>query len=113
VSLGSARHRPLPHRSLGVLGAVDVRRGRLLERLFQFLLGKKWTVKTTHDGAKWTGPKQYEADGGKLMMLPTDMVLIEDPAFKKWVDVYAASEASFFADFAVAFQKLTELGFKQ
>jgi len=80
---------------------------------FQFLLGKKWTVKTTHDGAKWTGPKQYEADGGKLMMLPTDMVLIEDPAFKKWVDVYAASEASFFADFAVAFQKLTELGFKQ
>jgi catalase (peroxidase I) len=33
---------------------------------------------------------QYEnTDGGDLMMLPTDIALIEDPAFKKWVDVYA------------------------
>ena len=47
------------------------------------------------------------------MMLPTDMVLLDDPAFKKWVNVYAKSEETFFADFAVAFQKLTELGFKQ
>lgn len=38
---------------------------------YKFLLEKKWTVKTTHNGSKWTGPKQYEADGGKLMMLPT------------------------------------------
>jgi hypothetical protein len=34
-------------------------------------------------------------------------------ASRRWVDVYAASEETFFADFAVAFQKLTELGFKQ
>ena len=104
---------------------------------FKFLLDKRWTVKTTHEGGKWTGPKQYEADGGKLMMcarrslatraltpltcacpicvrrLPTDMVLIEDPSFKKWVVTYAKSEEKFFADFAVAFRKLTELGFKQ
>lgn len=80
---------------------------------FKFLLDKRWTVKTSHEGKAWTGPKQYEADGGKLMMLPTDMVLIEDPAFKKWVLTYAKSEEKFFEDFAKAFRKLTELGFKQ
>jgi len=80
---------------------------------FKFLLDKRWTVKTTHNGKPWKGPKQYEADGGALMMLPTDMVLIEDPKFKEWVQIYAKSEDKFFADFAVAFQKLTELGFKQ
>ena len=71
------------------------------------------TVKKTHEGGPWKGPKQFEADGGKLMMLPTDMVLLDDPAFKKWVQVYAKSEETFFADFAKAFRKLTELGFKQ
>ena len=80
---------------------------------FKFLLEKKWTPKTTHEGKAWKGPKQFEADNGKLMMLPTDMVLLDDPSFKKWVKVYAGSEEKFFADFAVAFQKLTELGFKQ
>ena len=38
------------------------------------------TLKKTHEGKPWKGPKQYEADNGALMMLPTDMVLIEDPA---------------------------------
>jgi len=80
---------------------------------YKFLLEKKWTVKKSHEGKTWTGPKQYEADGGKLMMLPTDMVLLDDPSFKKWVKVYAASEETFFNDFAKAFRKLTELGFKQ
>ena len=84
-----------------------------IQDYFKFLLEKKWTVKKTHEGKAWDGPKQYEADGGKLMMLPMDMVLIEDPSFRKWVQVYAKSEDAFFADFAKAFQKLTELGFKQ
>ena len=77
------------------------------------VLEKKWTVKKTHEGCPWKGPKQYEADDGKLMMLPTDMVLLDDASFKKWVDVYAASEDTFFKAFAKAFRKLTELGFKQ
>lgn len=45
--------------------------------------------------------------------LSQDMVLLDDPEFKKWVKVYAKSEETFFADFAKAFRKLTELGFKQ
>jgi cytochrome c peroxidase len=39
-----------------------------------------------------------------------DLSLIEDPDFKKWVQVYAKDEKKFFADFAKAYQKLTELG---
>jgi len=54
---------------------------------------------------------QYEnVDGGDLMMLPSDLALIEDPEFKKWVEVYAKDEKRFFADFAKVYQKLTENG---
>ncbi len=44
------------------------------------------------------------------MMLPSDIVLLEDEGFRKYVDIYAADNKKFFADFAVAFQKLEELG---
>ena len=47
---------------------------------------------------------------GKLMMLPSDLVLIQDEAFKVYVDLYAKDQKLFFKDFAVAFQKLEELG---
>ena len=43
----------------------------------QGLKDTKWTKK------KWAGPLQYEDPSGKLMMLPTDMVLIWDKKFKK------------------------------
>jgi cytochrome c peroxidase len=44
------------------------------------------------------------------MMLPSDIALIADPEFKKWVEVYAKDEDRFFKDFASAFSKLLELG---
>ena len=47
---------------------------------------------------------------GKLMMLPSDLVLIQDEAFKVYVDLYAKDQKVFFKDFAIAFQKLEELG---
>lgn len=53
---------------------------------------------------------QYEDPTGKLMMLPSDMILVEDPSFKKWVELYAKDEDLFFTDFAKAFAKLLELG---
>lgn len=77
---------------------------------FRLLLEEKWTEKKTHEGKKWTGPLQYESPDGKLMMLPSDLALIQDPAFKKYVDIYAKDETVFFNDFAVAFSKLLELG---
>lgn len=44
------------------------------------------------------------------MMLPTDLVLIQDESFKKYVDLYAGDQAKFFSDFSNAFNKLEELG---
>lgn len=44
------------------------------------------------------------------MMLPTDIALIQDPEFKKYVIEYAKDEEKFFKDFAKAFEKLLELG---
>jgi len=73
---------------------------------FRLLLEEKWTKK------KWSGPMQFEDKTGKIMMLPTDMALIEDPEFSKWVSAYAKDEALFFKDFAAAFSKLMELGCK-
>jgi len=43
-------------------------------------------------------------------MLPSDMALIADPVFKKWVEIYAKDQDKFFTDFASAFSKLLHLG---
>ncbi|WWD04925.1 cytochrome c peroxidase, mitochondrial [Kwoniella europaea PYCC6329] len=60
---------------------------------------------------KWKGPAQYEDKKTKsLMMLPTDMALVKDKSFKKFVDIYARDEDAFFNDFSKAFAKLLELG---
>ncbi|KAL3908664.1 MAG: hypothetical protein SGILL_008398 [Bacillariaceae sp.] len=59
----------------------------------------------------WSGVPQYVDGGtGRLMMLPTDVVLLEDKSFLKWVNVYAKDGAKFDKDFAKTFQKLEELG---
>ena len=73
---------------------------------FVLLKGLKWTPNP--DAAKF----QYQDPSGKLMMLPSDLVLIEDEAFKGYVDVYAKDQKKFFSDFSAAFQKLEELGSK-
>jgi len=77
---------------------------------FRLLLEERWSPKTTHNGKPWTGPDQFEDSTGKIMMLPSDIVLLLDPEFKKLVDLYAKDEATFFKDFASAFSKLLELG---
>jgi len=71
---------------------------------FRELVENKWTKK------KWDGPEQYEDPSGELMMLPADLALIQDPAFKIHVANYAANQDVFFNDFSKAFQKLLELG---
>ena len=79
---------------------------------FRLLLDEKWKPRTTVNGKKWTGPMQFEDKTGTIMMLPTDMALIEDPEFRKWVEAYAKDDKLFFKDFAAAFSKLLELGVK-
>jgi len=71
---------------------------------FTELLNTKWTER------KWDGPRQFQDPTGTLMMLPSDLDLVADPAFKKWVDIYAKDQNKFFADFSAAFNKLMELG---
>lgn len=44
------------------------------------------------------------------MMLPSDMALVKDKSFKKYVDIYAKDNDAFFKDFAAVVTKLFELG---
>ncbi|GMH87083.1 hypothetical protein TrVE_jg10930 [Triparma verrucosa] len=72
---------------------------------FKLLCDVKWTPR------EWDGPFQYSnGKGGSLMMLPSDIVLIEDQKFKKWVKVYAKDEKKFRDDFSMYFSQLMELG---
>ncbi len=72
---------------------------------FRLLLSEKWSWR------KWEGPKQYaDASTGALMMLPTDMALVQDKSMRKHVERYARDEQAFFADFQKAFGTLLELG---
>ncbi len=72
---------------------------------FNLLMNEKWNMR------KWNGPPQFEDKSTKaLMMLMTDMALVQDPSFKKHVQRYAKSEDEFFNDFRGAFAKLLELG---
>ncbi|KAJ9108793.1 hypothetical protein QFC21_000113 [Naganishia friedmannii] len=79
---------------------------RFSNQYFKLLSTRKWVPR------KWDGPLQFEniMAGERLMMLPTDMALMEDPVFKEWVLKYAKDQNLFFKDFANAFGKLIELG---
>jgi cytochrome c peroxidase len=72
---------------------------------FRVLFEDKWKEK------RWRGPKQFEDSTKKLMMLPTDMAMIEDPDFRKWSEIYYKDSDRLFKDFAKAFKKLVENGF--
>uniref|UniRef100_A0A7N0U6W4 L-ascorbate peroxidase n=1 Tax=Kalanchoe fedtschenkoi TaxID=63787 RepID=A0A7N0U6W4_KALFE len=46
-----------------------------------------------------------------LLKLPTDKALLDDPAFRPFVELYAKDEDAFFRDYAISHKKLSELGF--
>jgi len=73
---------------------------------FRLLLDdKEW------DFRAWKGPQQYQDKSTKsLMMLPTDMALVKDQSFKKYVEAYAKDNDVFFEDFANVICTLFELG---
>ncbi|KAL4334867.1 hypothetical protein GQ457_07G034120 [Hibiscus cannabinus] len=69
-----------------------------------------WTTNPLiFDNSYFTELLSGEKEG--LLQLPTDKVLLSDPAFRPLVDKYAADEDAFFADYAEAHLKLSELGF--
>ena len=72
---------------------------------FRLLVEEKWT------GRKWDGPRQFQDLGSKsLMMLPSDMALVRDESFKRWVELYTRDDQRFYGDFRDGFVKLLELG---
>jgi cytochrome c peroxidase len=82
---------------------------------FKLLLSEVWVQKHVDRGENgsikvWSGPLQYTDKTGTLMMLPSDLALINDDAMKVWVQKYSKDEKLWFEDFSKAFQKLLELG---
>ena len=72
---------------------------------FRNLIDKTWVIQPD------SHPQQYMDEETKtLMMLPTDICLIQDDKFKEYVSLYAQDESKFFMDFANAFGKLIRLG---
>ncbi|KAH0969162.1 hypothetical protein GBA52_028974 [Prunus armeniaca] len=53
----------------------------------------------------------YFGESEGLLKLPTDKVLVEDPVFRRYVELYAKNNEAFFRDYAVSHKKLSELGF--
>ncbi|XP_030504263.2 L-ascorbate peroxidase, cytosolic [Cannabis sativa] len=69
-----------------------------------------WTTNPLiFDNTYFTELLNGEQEG--LLQLPSDKALLSDPVFRPLVEKYAADEDCFFADYSVAHQKLSELGF--
>ncbi|GAA6037494.1 hypothetical protein JCM8097_008216 [Rhodosporidiobolus ruineniae] len=90
----------------GFEGAWSVTPTRFTTQFYKMLTKFKFEKKV------WEGPIQFENNdlGESLMMLPSDLALIEDPEFAQWVKLYAEDRDRFFSDFAAVFAKLLELG---
>ena len=57
---------------------------------YKNLLHRTWVPR------KWDGPKQFEdEETGKLMMLPSDMALVNDSKFKPIVEEYPSISPSY------------------
>lgn len=101
-----------PDRS-GFEGAWTIQPTKFSNTYYKMLKQLKWEkrVLSFNEGAPW----QYTNDslGETLMMLPTDMALMEDEKFRPYVDLYAQDKDKFFEDFAAVFGKLIELGVKR
>eukprot|EP00759_Apiculatamorpha_spiralis_P005485 PhF_6_TR13313/c0_g1_i1/m.21092/K00428/E1.11.1.5; cytochrome c peroxidase len=72
---------------------------------FGQLIDNDWIVDKSKTKLQFTDSKTR-----KLMMLPADLSLILDPAYRKYVEMYAKDQDVFYKDFAQAFQKLLEQG---
>lgn len=85
---------------------------RFSNTYFKLMLTRQWKPKTLANGIKQF--VYYDEDAEEeLMMLPTDLALLSDPAFRHWVELYARDQAAFYRDFSAVFDKLMELGIQR
>jgi len=76
---------------------------------FKDLLQETYTANTPETTTK--GKPQNK--NGNTVLLPSDLALLEDAAFKAEVEKYAKDEPAFLTDFTQAWIKLQELNFKK
>nr|AAD43334.1 ascorbate peroxidase [Zantedeschia aethiopica] len=83
-------------------------------------LGRAHPERSGFDGPWTNEPLKFDnsyfvelLEGEKegLLKLPTDKVLVEDPEFRGYVELFAKDEDAFFKDYAESHKKLSELGF--
>ncbi|KAI3824280.1 hypothetical protein L1987_05733 [Smallanthus sonchifolius] len=84
-------------------------------------LGKAHPERSGFDEKSWTkDPLKFDnsyfvellkGDTDGLLKLPTDKALVDDPKFRRYVELYAKDEDAFFKDYAESHKKLSELGF--
>jgi len=76
---------------------------------FHVLVNENWQPGLVPE----TGKIQYYNNDKSLMMLNTDMELLNDVSYRRFVEIYSVHESVFFADFAQSFGKLLELGIER
>ncbi|OIV92678.1 hypothetical protein TanjilG_18029 [Lupinus angustifolius] len=96
--------------------AVEVTGGPTID----FIPGRKAHLERSGYDGQWTREhlkfdnsyfvELLKADSKDLLKLPTDMALVEDPKFRKYVELYATDEDAFLEDYAASHKKLSELG---
>ncbi|KAL9115416.1 MAG: hypothetical protein Q9227_000737 [Pyrenula ochraceoflavens] len=96
----------------GFEGPWDFSPTVMTNEYFKLLVDERWEWKTEEEeGKKWNGNPQYTDKSTKtLMMIPTDMALVEDEKFREHVERYARDGEVLFKEFAEVFVKLVELG---
>ncbi|KAJ4422753.1 hypothetical protein N0V82_002532 [Gnomoniopsis sp. IMI 355080] len=85
---------------------------RFSNQYYRLLVSEPWEEKTLPSGIVQFAAVDPITEE-ELMMLPTDMALVRDAEFLKWVKLYAEDKEVFFEDFKNAFFKLMELGVKR
>jgi peroxiredoxin len=91
---------------------------RFSNQFFRVLLANEgeWERTTLENGVvqfMYVDAFAGQSEDLRLMMLPTDMCLLSDPAFRPWVEKYAKDKVCFFKDFSKVFAKLLELGIQR
>ncbi|CAD6261336.1 unnamed protein product [Miscanthus lutarioriparius] len=116
-----------PQRTFDVFGRTSQIQLFCITEQFSILLalvichkGRAHPERTGFDGPWTKEPLKFDnsyfvellkGDSEGLLKLPTDKVLVEDPEFRQYVELYAKDEEAFFRDYAESHKKLSELGF--